>query len=126
MCPVGRASICNPGIASGFDLRTNLRRMSDPGHVGAGPSPVQVERKLDKFSTYFAPSRSLLDPKVFLKLLQLDLNAHPPGAPIAKINLSVEPVRPRSTQSGLFLPPSPEPEKLELTLAQDCGNCRPK
>jgi len=60
----------------------------------------------------------MLDPKLFLKLLQLDLNAHPPGAPITKIHLAVEPARPRSAQGGLFLPPSPEPEKLELTLAR--------
>ena len=63
----------------------------------------------------------MLDPKVFLKLLQLDLNAHPPGAPIIKIHLSAEPARPRSAQGGLFLPPSPEPEKLELTLARIAG-----
>jgi protein ImuB len=62
--------------------------------------------------------RPMLDPKLFLKLLQLDLNAHPPGAPILKIHLAAEPARPRSTQGGLFLPPSPEPEKLELTLAR--------
>ncbi len=60
----------------------------------------------------------MLDTKVFLKLLQLDLNAHPPGAPIVKIHLAAEPARPRSAQGGLFLPPSPEPEKLELTLAR--------
>ncbi len=60
----------------------------------------------------------MLDTKVFLKLLQLDLNAHPPGAPIVKIHLTAEPARPRSAQGGLFLPPSPEPEKLELTLAR--------
>jgi protein ImuB len=60
----------------------------------------------------------MLDAKVFLKLLQLDLNAHPPGAPIMKIHLAVEPARPRPGQAGLFLPPSPEPEKLELTLAR--------
>ena len=60
----------------------------------------------------------MLDPKLFLKLLQLDLNAHPPGAPIKKIHLAAEPARPRSAQGGLFLPPSPEPEKLELTLAR--------
>lgn len=60
----------------------------------------------------------MLDPKLFLKLLQLDLNAHPPGAPIKKIHLIAEPARPRSAQAGLFLPPSPEPEKLELTLAR--------
>ncbi len=60
----------------------------------------------------------MLDPKVFLKLLQLDLNAHPPGAPIVKIHLAADPARPRSAQGGLFLPPTPEPEKLELTLAR--------
>lgn len=60
----------------------------------------------------------MLDTKIFLKLLQLDLNAHPPGAPIVRIDLAAEPARPRSAQSGLFLPPSPEPEKLELTLAR--------
>jgi protein ImuB len=63
----------------------------------------------------------LLDAKTFLKLLQLDLKAHPPGAPIVKIHLAAEPVRPRAAQSGLFLPPSPEPEKLELTLARIAG-----
>jgi len=63
----------------------------------------------------------LLDAKVFLKLFQLDLNAHPPGAPIAKIHVSAEPARPRAVQSGLFQPPSPEPEKLELTLARIAG-----
>jgi protein ImuB len=63
----------------------------------------------------------MLDSKLFLKLLQLDLNAHPPGAPIRKIHLIAEPAHPRSTQGGLFLPPSPEPEKLELTLARVAG-----
>jgi protein ImuB len=63
----------------------------------------------------------MLDAKVFLKLLQLDLQANPPGAPIVKIHLSAEPARTRSAQGGLFLPPSPEPEKLELTLARIAG-----
>jgi len=63
----------------------------------------------------------LLDCRTFLKLLQLDLKAHPPGAPIVKIHLAAEPVRPRAAQNGLFLPPTPEPEKLELTLARIAG-----
>ena len=63
----------------------------------------------------------MLDSKVFLKLLQLDLKAHPPGAPIMKIYLSAEPAQPRNVQGGLFLPPTPEPEKLELTLARIAG-----
>jgi protein ImuB len=60
----------------------------------------------------------MLDAKLFLKLLQLDLNAHPPGAPIVKIHLAAHPARARSAQGGLFVPPAPEPEKLELTLAR--------
>lgn len=71
-----------------------------------------------KFSRVLRLPLPMLDPKLFLKLLQLDLNAHPPGAPIVKVHLAAEPVRPRSAQAGLFVPPSPEPEKLELTLAR--------
>jgi protein ImuB len=63
----------------------------------------------------------MLDVKVFLKLFQLDLQAHPPGAPVVKMHLSAEPARPRVLQSGLFKPVFPEPEKLELTLARIAG-----
>src|SRR5260370_37885574 len=60
----------------------------------------------------------LVDANVFLKFLQLDLKAHPPGAPIAKVDLRIEPAKPRPAQNGLFLPASPEPETIELTLAK--------
>lgn len=60
----------------------------------------------------------LLNAQTFLKLLQLDLKAHPPGAPIVKVHLRIEPAKPRPGQNGLFIPCSPEPEKLELTLAR--------
>ncbi len=63
----------------------------------------------------------MLDAKLFLKLLQLDLNAHPPGAPIIKIFLTADPAPPRPAQGSLFQPPAPEPEKLELTLARIRG-----
>src|SRR5581483_3459583 len=74
-----------------------------------------------KFTRSLRLPLPMLDARVFLKLLQLDLQAHPPGAPIVKIHLSAEPARLRSAQGGLFLPPSPEPEKLELTLARIAG-----
>jgi protein ImuB len=96
---------------------------------------LRLTLELENFSPFHQPSKNsnhqfvrtlrlpqpMLDAKVFLKLLQLDLNAHPPGAPIVKIHLAAEPARPRSAQGGLFLPPSPEPEKLELTLARIAG-----
>jgi protein ImuB len=59
-----------------------------------------------------------LDHRAFLKLLQLDLAAHPPSAPVVKVSLEVNPVKPQAAQSGLFIPGSPEPVKLELTLAR--------
>ncbi len=61
---------------------------------------------------------SMRDGKVFLKLLQLDLSAHPPGAPVTKLWISAQPSPPRSAQRGLFLPITPEPEKLQITLAR--------
>lgn len=63
----------------------------------------------------------MLDAKTFLKLLQLDLKANPPTAPILKLWLRAEPVRPRFDQHGLFLPLTPEPQKLEITLARLAG-----
>jgi protein ImuB len=56
--------------------------------------------------------------KILLKLLQLDLAAHPPPAPVKKITVEVFPARVRLTQAGLFQPLAPEPAKLEITLAR--------
>lgn len=63
----------------------------------------------------------LLNSKTFLKLLQLDLQANPPGAPITKVHLRIEPAKPRPVQNGFFIPSAPEPEKLEITLARISG-----
>lgn len=60
----------------------------------------------------------MLDAKAFLKMLHLDLNARPPAAPVVKVVLKAEPVKPRQMQHGLFVPLSPEPEKLELTISR--------
>jgi len=59
-----------------------------------------------------------LDQRAFLKLLQLDLAAHPPAAPVVHVHLEANPVKPRAAQSGLYVPVAPEPVKLELTLAR--------
>ncbi len=58
------------------------------------------------------------DPIALLKLLQLDLQGQPPAAPVAKVALEAEPARPRVQQHGLFQPVSPEPLKMELTIAR--------
>jgi len=60
----------------------------------------------------------MCDPKSFLKLLHLDLKAHPPEASVLGIHLSLNPVKPQVQQHGIFLPLSPEPTKLEITLSR--------
>ena len=92
--------------------------VSLPRAKSRGPGRAQARQIFHRTLRLPVP---LLDTKIFLKLLQLDLQAHPPGAPITKIHLSAEPARPRAAQNGLFLPPSPEPEKLELTLSRIAG-----
>jgi protein ImuB len=58
------------------------------------------------------------DHKVFLKLLLLDTEMHPPGAAVCAVAIACEPVKPRVLQNGLFVPLAPAPDKLELTLAR--------
>ena len=109
----------NAGIASENDGEFQTMGEQPPSGVRRSEAPL-FSRQTQFCRTLRLPL-PMLDPKLFLKLLQLDLQAHPPGAPIVKIRLAAEPARPRSAQGGLFLPPSPEPEKLELTLARIAG-----
>ena len=78
---------------------------------------LKLERAPDHKTALCLPV-PMLDAKVLLKLLQLELNGRSPQAPVEKVWLELLPVEPRSTQHGLFLPSSPVPEKLEITLAR--------
>ncbi len=64
------------------------------------------------------PALPLHDRTVFLKLLQLDLQAHPAPAAVLAITLDAEPGPRPDLQSGLFSPQSPELTTLEVTLAR--------
>jgi protein ImuB len=56
------------------------------------------------------------DSKFLLKLLHLDLEKHPPSLPVMAVRILAIPAKARSQQLGLFLPLSPNPELLEITL----------
>jgi protein ImuB len=58
------------------------------------------------------------DSKMLLNLLRLHLQSEPPSAPILRIVLAADGARPRVSQGELYLPSSPDPEKLELTVAR--------
>jgi protein ImuB len=59
--------------------------------------------------------------RLLLKLFMLDLEAHSPDAAIVSAKIEARHAKPRVVQNGLFVPLSPEPEKLELTLARITG-----
>lgn len=54
-------------------------------------------------------------------LLRLELENKTFTAPIKKVTIEAFPIRPRMAQGNLFSPPSPEAEKLEITLARIRG-----
>ena len=58
------------------------------------------------------------DRQLWLKLLHLDLEAHPPQAAIVAVTLNAEPGSTSKVQLGLFSPQMPEPARLDVTLAR--------
>lgn len=58
------------------------------------------------------------DRQLWLKLLHLDLEAHPPKAAILGVTVDAEPGETGKVQLGLFSPQLPEPSRLDVTLAR--------
>jgi protein ImuB len=56
--------------------------------------------------------------QLWIKLLHLDLEAHPPQAAILALTLTAEPGSTSKVQLGLFSPQLPEPMRLDVTLAR--------
>jgi len=57
------------------------------------------------------------DSTLLLRLFELDLQSHPSKAPVIKVFIQAEAVHPRYVQQELFAPETPDPDRLELTLA---------
>ncbi len=81
---------------------------------------LELENRAEHIRTLHLPV-PMRESKSLLKLLQMDLEAHPPAAPTIALALSLKPVHPRTVQTGIFLPVTPAPDKLELTLARIRG-----
>jgi protein ImuB len=82
---------------------------------------VTITLSLEGGATYSRSVRPALptnDRQLWLKLLHLDLEAHPPQAAILAIVLDAEPGSTSKVQLGLFTPQLPEPSRLDVTLAR--------
>ena len=64
------------------------------------------------------PALPTNDRQFWIKLLHLDLEAHPPSAPILSLTLTAEPGSASKVQMGLFSPQLPESGRLDVTLAR--------
>lgn len=58
------------------------------------------------------------DLHLWMKLMQLDLAAHPPQAAVLALALTAQPGSRGKMQLGLFTPQAPEPDRLDVTLAR--------
>lgn len=82
---------------------------------------VTVVLILDGAGTHTRTVRPALptnDKQLWIKLLHLDLEAHPPQAPILSLTLNAESGSTSKVQLGLFSPQLPEPGRLDVTLAR--------
>jgi protein ImuB len=82
---------------------------------------VTVELKLEGGGMHTRTVRPALpsnDRQLWIKLLHLDLEAHPPQAAILSLVLTAEPGSTSKVQLGLFSPQLPEPMRLDVTLAR--------
>jgi protein ImuB len=64
------------------------------------------------------PALPTNDRQLWIKLLHLDLEAHPPHAAIVTVTLRAEPGSTSKVQLGLFSPQMPEPARLDVTIAR--------
>ncbi|SRR6266496_827943 len=64
---------------------------------------------------------STQDKNTLFAVVRLDLENITLTSPVRKVTMEAIPVKPRMVQGDLFAPPSPEAEKLEITLARIRG-----
>ena len=64
------------------------------------------------------PALPSIDRKFLLKLLQLEIAAHPPQAAVLSFTLTAEAGQSSKVQLGLFAPQTPEPSRLDVTIAR--------
>lgn len=82
---------------------------------------VSVCLKLEGGGTHTRTVRPALpgnDRRLWLRLLHLELQAHPPRAAILSVTLTADPGSTSKVQMGLFSPQLPEPDRLDVTLAR--------
>ncbi len=99
-------------------LKTLCDRLSQQNLAAAA---IRIILSLENRSVCEYPIRLAIpvrDPRLLLKLAEVELEARRPDSPIVSVAVSAEHAKPRLAQNGLFAPAAPEPLKLEMQLAR--------
>jgi protein ImuB len=67
------------------------------------------------------PAIPTVDRKFLLKLVHLEAAAHPPQASVLSLSIEADVGHTSRMQLGLFAPQTPEPSRLDVTLARLCA-----
>jgi protein ImuB len=82
---------------------------------------LTVQMQLEGGQSYqrtIRPALATVDRKFLLKLLQLEIAAHPPQAAVLSLTISAQAGQSSKVQLGLFAPQTPEPSRLDVTIAR--------
>jgi protein ImuB len=105
-----------------FVLRGMLSRLAERLAVcGLAARQLDLELELEggaRDARRASLSTPTLDLRVWLRVLAIELEAHPPKAPIVGIAIGTQGSPQRSDQLDLFRPPGPSPGALDRTLAE--------
>ena len=104
-----------------YALATNelrLRLLAEPRAVASGANEDHEKSTSDLRESTITLPVPMRNPKTLLRLLLFEIERDPPQTPIIAVTIIANPVKPRASQTGLFIPLAPEPERLEITLAR--------
>jgi protein ImuB len=82
---------------------------------------LTVQMQLEGSKAYertIRPALATIDRKFLLKLLQLEIGAHPPNAAVLSLTIGAQAGQSSKVQLGLFTPQTPEPSRLDVTIAR--------
>ena len=99
-------------------LETILRKAMDRAYALRSVKLTLLLERGARHSVTVRPATPTQNREVLLKLLNLELQAHPPRSGVVKVALDAEPAQPQTAQRGLFQAQFPEPDKLDLLLAR--------
>jgi protein ImuB len=101
-----------------FSLEALHVRLGLEIHADRNAKDCPHKNTLDVFELTLKLPVPMHDAKTLLKLLQLELESHPPKGPVKTVTLKAKAAKPRSGQGNLFVRAAPEPEKAEVLQAK--------